>query len=494
MIKQIKEIPITNDSYPFASASRYLDLDAYGYVEKEYYIDGLANVYESIGNTGEVRVAYENVAYRNRIIVRAPKEVTKASGNVVIEIINPTSFMEIDRMWILTHEKFMRDGDIYVGITSKPNTIAKMVAFDKKRYESLQWPNPREDVELPFTNEQLLASGLLPDVNIEYEPGLFWDMLSNLAWMLRSDDVQNPIATYPHTYVYLTGWSKSACYVFRYVNSFAYRKEVAKDSQVFDGYLAGGGVRSMVVPVNQYESLYAYDYRLKRVEKVKQPFISIQTESENGWFDAFRTKRQDSDHPNFLYREYEIAGASHDTMFSYVDYYKQDEDLKRIDMLPKYDAKHAYGNNYPSQFAFAAGFKNLFRWVREGVGPASCMHIAMDEQGNNRKDAFGNSIGGLRTCLLDYPTGQYGIASTIEKGKSFLDATATTNPLFGYEQPFPASMLEVLYQDAKQYTALCKEHTKEQVSKGFICKEDEEALINFAVNLAIERGLPICKK
>lgn len=47
--------------------------------------------------------------------------------------------MEIDRMWILGWKKFVRDGDIYVGITSKPNTIAKMVEFDEKRYGCLSW-------------------------------------------------------------------------------------------------------------------------------------------------------------------------------------------------------------------------------------------------------------------------------------------------------------------------------------------------------------------
>ena len=51
--------------------------------------------------------------------------------------------MEIDRMWILGWKMFVRDGDIYVGITSKPNTIAAMVEFDEERYGRLSWANPR---------------------------------------------------------------------------------------------------------------------------------------------------------------------------------------------------------------------------------------------------------------------------------------------------------------------------------------------------------------
>ena len=94
---------------------------------------GTANVYSSVGNTGEAEIWKAGAPYVNRLVVRTPKNPERASGNVVVEIINPTSFMEIERMWILGYEKFMRDGDIYVGITSKPNTIAKMGEFDEKR-------------------------------------------------------------------------------------------------------------------------------------------------------------------------------------------------------------------------------------------------------------------------------------------------------------------------------------------------------------------------
>lgn len=489
MIHHVKEIEISESSYPFASAARYVDFAQYDYVEKEYYIDGCANIYQSVDTGKDVEIAYSDVQYTNRIIVRRPNKIAKASGHVVVEIINPTSFMEIDRMWILGYQKFMRDGDIYVGITSKPNTIAKMVEFDALRYANLSWPNPRRKTPFAFQEEDIQKRGLLPDIDITYEPGLFWDMLSDLAWLLRSHEEMNPIHSFPHEYLYLSGWSQSACYLFRYVNSFSYRKEVAKDGQVFDGYIAGGGVRNLVVPVNQYEALYDYDPSLRRIEYIEQPYISIQTESENGQFDAYRTKKMDSDYPDFLYREYEVSGASHDTMFSYVNYYKQDEDLIRINHLPTYIGKHAHGNNYPSQFLFAAAYKNLFHWVKDGVGPCYCERIHTDHKGKNRKDVFGNSIGGLRTCLLNYPTGTYGITSTIEKGKSFLDPQSMQDPLFGYEEGFSSNFLQELYGSLAHYEYLCREDTKLQISKGFICKEDGEALIAFAINLAKERGL-----
>lgn len=489
MIKNLQEIPVSSSSYPFASADRYIDFEKYGYHETEYYMEGTANVYKSITNTGDVAVRDEDVPYINRLIVRNPSNPDKASGNILVEIINPTSFMEIERMWILGYQKLMRDGDIYVGITSKPNTIAKMKEFNEERYGCLSWKNPRMEEAFPFTEEQIRERGILPDIDIHYETGLFWDMLTDLAWLLRSDDTMNPLRRISERYLYLTGWSQSACYLFRYMNSFAYRPEVRRDGQVFDGYLAGGGVRNLIVPVNQYEALMDYDFRLKRVEHARQPLISVQTESENSAFDAFRTKRADSDCPDFLYREYEVTGASHDTVFSYINYYQEDEDLKRIKMLPVYLGKHAQANDYPSQILFAGAFRNLFRWVREGSGPNSCERIPADAYGNNRKDVFGNTKGGLRTCLLNYPTGRYHSASMIEPGQSFVDPSSDKDPLFGFQEAFSPAFLKELYGTLANYERLCREDTKEQISKGFLCKEDGETLVQLAVSLAKERGL-----
>lgn len=336
MITRLEEISVTKESYPFASAERYLKLSERGYVEKEYYMYGTANVYETADERGGVRVRTADAPYTNRIIVRAPQDTTKCSGNVVVEIINPTSFMEIDRMWILGWKKFVRDGDIYVGITSKPNTIAKMVEFDEKRYGCLSWANPTPDV--PFS-ERLQATGGLGDLNHDYETGLFWDMLTDLAWLLRGDEEQNPIREYKREYVYLTGWSQSGSYLFRYLNSFAYRPEVARGACVFNGYLSGGGVHSLGIPVNQYETMTPYHYSLTRVEKAREPFIAVQTESENGRMEAWRIAQQDSDDPEFLFRQYDVTGASHDTSYSYVNYYQNDPDLVRINHLPFYMGK-----------------------------------------------------------------------------------------------------------------------------------------------------------
>lgn len=176
-------------------------------------------------------------------------------------------------------------------------------------------------------------------------------------------------------------------------------------------------------------------------------------------------------------------------MYSYVNYYQKDPDLVRINHLPFYMGKNEEGNDYPSQILFAAAYRNLFQWVRSGIAPAKCERIAVDTDGENKKDAFGNSIGGLRTCLIDYPTGRYSNTSDIEKGQSFLDPESDKEGLFGYQEAFSAQMLRELYGTLEHYKELAERHTREQVTKGFVCREDAQELVDLAVELARKRGL-----
>ena len=66
MITRLEEISVTKESYPFASAERYLKLSERGYVEKEYYMYGTANVYETADERGGVRVRLRLLRRKNK--------------------------------------------------------------------------------------------------------------------------------------------------------------------------------------------------------------------------------------------------------------------------------------------------------------------------------------------------------------------------------------------------------------------------------------------
>lgn len=426
-IIKVEEIPVSEQSYPFCSAKRYGLLGDSQYQEKEYYLYGTANVYQTEVN-GKIEPRHLNVPYINRCIIRSPEKTEAFSGNVVVEIINPTSFMDIERMWILGQRQFMRNGDIYVGITSKPNTIARLLEFNHERYEKLSWPNPDKDVPFPFTESDIQKCGnVLPDQNIEYETGLFWDMLTDLAVLLRSNDEKNPLLQYHPETIVLTGWSQSANYLIRYVNDFAYKEDLGYD--VFDGFLAGGPPRYLPVPVNQYETLKCAENEKVQIRHVKNPCIVFQTESENSLLGAKDVVRNDGMEEQFMCIHYDVTGSSHDTVYSLIDYYRKDTDLVRMGAMPGYAGLDKEANNYPLEVLVDAMFRNLFYWIQTGVAPAKTERIQTNCDGENQKDALGNTIGGLRTCLLDYPTGSF-LATAILKKAVILYSLILTKIIF----------------------------------------------------------------
>jgi hypothetical protein len=456
-----------------------------GYEEDEYFFEGVSNVY-STGKHGKPVIKDKDCPYVNRMIVRKPKDVSTFSGNLILEYINPTSDMEIDRMWILLNKEIMRGNDIYVGFTSKPNTIKSLVSYNQERYGCLSWNNPTPTKPFPFSAEDVhpIAG---KDLNIKYETGLVWDMTTDLASLLRGSNDLSPVKEYAPKRLILTGWSQSAGYVTRYVNSFD-----DTSNPHFDGYFAAGRVSFLPTPINQYEQLI--ESETAQISRCDVPFMSLQTESENANFGNLANKAEDSDSADFLYRNYEIAGGSHDTMSCYVDYYDNDLGIARIAHMlfgpPEYRGSHSQGNDYPYEFLFCAAYRNLFNWIIKGTIPNRADLIHVNKNGENIRDGFGNSVGGVRTCLLNYPTARYCTTDSLGK-EGVPDSVNSKNEfsLFGFTKPFSAALLKELYSTLDNYRELVTEDTKRQVEMGFILPSDEKDLIDYAVRKAEERGL-----
>ena len=80
--------------------------------------------------------------YTTRILVRRPKKRTKLSGNVVVEMLNPSNLFDLNIGWALSREHFTRSGDVWVGITAKPVAVEALQNFDPDRYADLSFDNP----------------------------------------------------------------------------------------------------------------------------------------------------------------------------------------------------------------------------------------------------------------------------------------------------------------------------------------------------------------
>jgi len=137
-------LKVTEDSYPFGAAFTTTvpqDLSRFGYVEEEFLMSGKANVYD-FDPAGKVIVKTPDAPYTTRILVRRPSATGKFSGNVIVELLNPSLLFDWDPQWMFSNGYFMKHGDIWVGVTVKPVAAKALKKFDPERYTSISWANP----------------------------------------------------------------------------------------------------------------------------------------------------------------------------------------------------------------------------------------------------------------------------------------------------------------------------------------------------------------
>lgn len=207
---------------------------------------------------GPAVVRTPDVPYTTRVLVRRPADRKDVRGAVVGEMLNPSNLYDLNIGWALSHEQFLRKGDVWVGITAKPVTGAALETFDPQRYASLSMANPLplDDPANCATPNTIIAG----DSSRATENGLIWDINRQVGAWLRS-----PVATSPLTYgtgaktqspvrhLYGFGYSQTGGYLYTYINAIAPLDVAANGAPLYDGYVVGvaGGAFAGTVPINQ---------------------------------------------------------------------------------------------------------------------------------------------------------------------------------------------------------------------------------------------------
>ena len=142
-----------------------------------------------------------------------------------------------------------------------------------------------------------------------------------------------------------------------------------------------------------------------------------------------------------------------------------------------------YPLDYPYEFVFAAAFRNLFVWVREGVPAPTSQKLMRCPGGDSEKDAFGNTRGGVRTPFLDLPTCRYSKYCTLK------DDPTKQRDFWGHVEPFSPALLRELYGSLEHYRELAARRTDELIAQGYLLACDREEIVEKAVSFARERGL-----
>lgn len=433
-------LPVTEESYPFGAADHQLvpqDLAKVGYVEEEYLVSGLSNVY-TWPQDGPAQVVTPDAPYTTRVLVRRPAKEQHFSGAVVVEMLNPSNLFDLNIGWAMAHEEMIDNGDTWVGITAKPIAVDALKNFDPERYGDLSFANP-----LPLDDPGNCTT-VAADSSRETENGLVWDIYTQVGQWLRSDDGTNPLTygdgTSDVDLAYGFGYSQTGGYLVNYIN--AVRPLVVEETgeQPYDAYLVAvaGGAFAGAYPMNQCEPAPPATDPRRQIQDVGVPVMRVMSQSD--YLFGIGARRADSDEPGDRYRHYELAGAGHATPEE-LYYSAAPEDILAADRsVPPMACNEGERSRLPNEIFFDAALHNLDLWVREGIAPPSIDPILV-EDGAPVLDEFGNVQGGWRSPYLDVPTSTwYGTAT----GASFCF-------IAGWEDPFDQATLDALYRNHGDY-------------------------------------------
>ena len=424
----------TAQSHPFGGAAYTLrpqQLEKLGYVEEEYLMSGLANVY-TWPAPGPAVVRTPDAPYTTRVLVRRPINPTKFSGNVIVEPLNPSNLFDLNIGWGLSGEHFVRNGDVWVGVTVKPISVEALKNFDPVRYAALSFRNP-----LPLDDPSNCAT-VPRDSSRSTENGLAWDIISQTGAWLKSQDASNPLraaAGFQLQHLIGFGYSQTGGYLYNYINGIHPLETARNGGQpLYDAYIVAvaGGAFAGLYPINQCEPAPPVSDPRRQFSNVGVPIMHIMSQSD--YLIGIAARRPDSDVPVDRFRHYEMAGAGHATPDELFSAAQPADIIKAGRAVPPMFCDQGPRSRFPSRIHFNAVFQNLDLWLRRDLPPPHSEPI-MVANGAGVVDAYGNVVGGLRSPFLDVPTSTWKGTST---GARFCF-------IAGHEIPFDQATLDQLY-------------------------------------------------
>lgn len=459
-----------------------MDLATIGYVEEEYLVSGLANVYAWKNTTGRPRIKSSNCPYCTRIIVRKPADKDRFSGSVLVDLMHGGRGIDNPTVgWGMCWEHIAESGDGYVGVSVAGSTFEGLKKFDYERYKDLSLKNPLPPEErLPYGNmasspDQLLNNkgGAMPD-DPEREKGLDMDIFSQVAAMIKRGKPGTPFEGMCAKRAYLMGvtFAEIPCYVSA-VLPYAMLKD---DTTVYDGavvYMSGRAGN-----LNREEDALSWDDpRTKCGGPV--PVIRLQTAGDlRGtiphplWTCMIRST--DSDEPGNIARNYEVAGTSlRYCDLSYSCAYPGTEEIQKAGVAEKHhnrDELRTIDHTAPKVTIMRHIVTGIYRNLKDYSIKGIPLPVAPDIEitgGYPDTDFFtdehGNQLGGVRTHYVDVP-----VATYLDDGKII---------------PFSKEKLTSLYGNRENWLKLVKARLDRMVEERWIVPKSAEELYNEAVEI-----------
>lgn len=436
------------------------DLPA-NYVEEEFFISGIASVYNYDNNPPLSPTDYSEVSngfYETRIIVRRPAKARRANGTVVIEWFNSTAGFDSAPSWDPSAEYFANNGITYIGVTNS-NVATAFLAAGCSQFGA------------PPTCGTRYSTLTIP------ENGMAYDILNQLTNLLKSDDFNNPLPEgfRPDTVLH-AGESQQAGSVITYASGF-------HTAGLSDGYFVQSniGARSInggvsCTPSTQNPNPPAYpnctprlvDSRVSTDLPVPVYQTVTQTDFEGLNFNIFG-RQADTD----TFRYYEITGAAHSTVH---------EGIEIIPSVFLEDLCNEQLNTVADGPVFGSYVINaLWERMQEQIlyGDVPPAGVVMDTipgfpPAALARDANGNVLGGVRLPSIAVPTATYISSATVNPflppQLQFIGGLVCR--LSGAVEPFDEATLDALYRNHGAYVRKVARATRNLKRQGLLLRQN----------------------
>ncbi|MCL6460137.1 MAG: hypothetical protein K6T85_19270, partial [Gorillibacterium sp.] len=412
--------PIKGGEHGWAFGAYFGDIKKLGYVEEEYFIEGIAQRYSAVGELapdGKWKVKPGSTApYKTRILVRRPADPAKFNGTAVVEWANVSNGYEIS---FADPAGLYKNGFAYVSVSAQPLGVQGyeensqgLVAWDPARYGSLSVA----------------------------DDGVSYDIFTQAARAIGSDRNTtgvDPMGGLKVKKTIAIGGSQSGNRVLAYANG------IQPIENTFDALmpLLCAGTASDFEDAIAHADVTKHSRAIKAKvrDDLTTPVMEINTQTEALVY--YPQRQPDTDR----FRSWEITGASH-APFRQMQLIRQKTDRDGLSSsIDTYSAIHASEVNW--LYTVDAAILHVHNWINGGDAPPQMKQIEVSLKNKDYAfDQFGNAVGGVRLPELEVPIAKYAVSPLYGLG--------------GYTIPFTAEQLKKLYPTHKDYVAKVKAAAK----------------------------------
>ncbi|WP_343591862.1 alpha/beta hydrolase domain-containing protein [Paracidovorax wautersii] len=443
---------------PLSSAQRqgteYSELSRHGYVEEEYYLQGIAPAITAEGES------LFQAPYTTRILVRRPADPARFNGTVVIEPF--TWFGERGAGWILTRDYLLRRGYAYVGYTlniNKPEVDPKFISetpaaeaeaigqygkivnfefmrrFDYARYAPLG----------TYYDPERFTRGGRSDPFVPQSQGI----AAQLALLLKTRSSQGPLGGLDARRVYVNSWAVTAQVWMDYLDQGRHQQWRMPDgSPLIDAYMTGRMA---------YGEVGGDAIRVPRKMPKGAPFVTVYSQSEL-MHDAIEeiALPSDSDSPKLRY--YEVTGIPH---LRLADLGTEHTEPVAADVGKGDDPRCKTLYDEPAELIVSALLEGMDRWVREGRPMPQAPRVPREGKTVVRDIETGNMLGGVRPPWIKVPSATY-----------LTDQETGCGLIYDTKLPYSKEALRKRYGNFKNYETKFEEAKRLSVEEGYLLPED----------------------